>query len=117
MLFTVGCQANNVEVNPEVAAEKNEGITEEETYNLELLNIKMRDRSGLTYVMGEIKNNSDISVDKIGDMVLLDDDGNVVRVKKIHLEIAPGESTYFEELVGQTEELTVRPTQIILDGF
>ncbi|MFS0643748.1 hypothetical protein [Siminovitchia sp. 179-K 8D1 HS] len=87
------------------------------TDHLELVSWNSEDRSKLTYAVGEIKNNSDQDIDSIGDMVFLSEDDSVITVKKVMVKVGAGESIYFDELIGLTEDLTERPNKMLLQGF
>lgn len=78
--------------------------------------MKVQNSSGLYYVTGRITNTYNEKIEKIGDIVFFDASGSVIRVKKIRVKLAAGETMYFEELVGEPKN-TPKPTKAILTDF
>jgi hypothetical protein len=67
---------------------------------MEISNVSMRTSGTLYYMVGEIKNTYTSSVDEIADLAMYDDSGKLVKVKKIIVKLAPGETMAFDELIG-----------------
>lgn len=59
----------------------------------------------LVYAKGAITNNYHKDIDEIADIVFLDENNFPIRVKKMILRVASGQTVYFEELIGLDSEV------------
>lgn len=82
--------------------------------SLKLSNSNVKKSGSLIYVTGQITNQSNSHIDKIGDMVFLDENDQVISVKKIIVKLNAGDVMHFEELVGNN---VGEPSTVKLQGF
>lgn len=72
--------------------------------SLEVSNINQRQSaSGLFYILGEIENISNQSIEGYYQLNIFNQAGELIKVQNTHLKIPAGGIHYFEELVGQEE--------------
>lgn len=70
---------------------------------LEVTNLNQNHRGSIYYIAGEITNTSDTTIDELVKMVIFDKEGLVLKIQNVSITLQPGETTNFEEIVGEEE--------------
>jgi hypothetical protein len=66
---------------------------------LELSNVRPTHLNGLYNITGTITNTSSDTIDSIGDLVINDSNGNLIRIKALEVKLEPNQSMVFDEIV------------------
>lgn len=77
--------------------------------NLELSNFSANSDGTYVNAYGSITNNSSDYIDEILNIAFFDENGGIIRVKAIMVEISPNSTMHFEELIGLTRDGTSIP--------
>jgi hypothetical protein len=72
--------------------------------SLELSNVRPTHLNGLYNITGTITNTSSDTIDSIGDLVINDSNGNLIRIKALEVKLEPSQSMVFDEIV-DTEQM------------
>jgi hypothetical protein len=67
--------------------------------SLELSNVRPTHLNGLYNITGTITNTSSDTIDSIGDLVINDSNGNLIRIKALEVKLEPNQSMVFDEIV------------------
>jgi hypothetical protein len=66
---------------------------------LELSNVRPTHLNGLYNITGTITNTSSDRIDSIGDLMINDSNGNLIRIKALEVKLEPNQSMVFDEIV------------------
>jgi hypothetical protein len=66
---------------------------------LELSNVRPTHLNGLYNITGTITNTSSDTIDSIGDFIINDSNGNLIRIKALEVKLEPNQSMVFDEIV------------------
>lgn len=87
------------------------------TKYLTLSNFSGKSDGTFVNAYGSITNESSQFIDEVGEIAFFDEDGGIVRVKNLMVELDAGETMYFEELIGLTRDGAKIPVSAELSGF
>lgn len=97
--------ADEVFAEDDIYIKDNDYVTAQQA--LEVSNVAIKEIQGVYHVTGQIKNTSTVTIDDYQDLVIYNDaTGDVERIKKIVVNLAPNETMYFDEIVGYEKPST-----------